>query len=80
MRSLRIRSIREEARYPKGATDVGTAASVESLLGTIPPLFDDALTLLLFAFDSRFFVLAFTGKWKRSVDLDPKEKTRYMDI
>lgn len=66
---------------PPGAGDVGTAASVESLLGVIPPLFDDAITLLLFVFDSRFFVLAFTGKWKRFVDLDsPEEKNRYMDV
>jgi len=59
---------------------VGTAASVDSLLGVIPPLFDDALTLLLFVFDSRFFVLAFTGKWKRFVDLDPSDKSRYLDV
>jgi hypothetical protein len=65
---------------PAGAADVGTAPSVESLLGTIPPLFDDALTLLLFAFDSRFFVLVFTGKWKRFVDLAPEEKSRYMVV
>jgi hypothetical protein len=65
---------------PPGASDVGTSASVESLLSKIPPLFDDALTLLLFVFDSRFFVLAFTGRWKRFVDLDPEEKVRYMDV
>ncbi len=66
---------------PPGAEDVGAAASVESLLGLIPPLFDDAITLLLFVFDSRFFVLAFTGKWKRFVDLgSPEEKDRYMSV
>lgn len=86
--SERDRIVRElaDAEYPPGgaippgAADVGTAAAVESLLARIPPLFADALTLLLFVFDSRFFVLVFTGKWKRFVDLDPKEKVRYMDV
>ncbi|MDA4114109.1 MAG: hypothetical protein OK474_08695 [Thaumarchaeota archaeon] len=69
---------------PPGAGDVDSAASVESLLTVIPSLFGDALTVLLFAFDSRFFVLAFTGKWKRFVDLDADEssvweKSRYIE-
>jgi hypothetical protein len=69
---------------PPGAGDVDSAASVESLMAVIPSLFDDALTVLLFAFDSRFFVLAFTGKWKRFVDLDADEssvweKDRYLE-
>ena len=69
---------------PPGAVDVDSAASVESFMGFIPSLFDDALTVLLFAFDSRFFVLAFTGKWKRFVDLDADEssvweKGRYIE-
>ena len=60
---------------PPGASEVGTAALVESLFNKIPPLFDDALTILLFAFDSRFLVLAFTGRFKRFVDLDGDEAT-----
>jgi hypothetical protein len=58
---------------PPGASQVDSAALVESLLKKIPPLFDDALTILLFVFDSRFLVLAFTGKFKRFVDLDGDE-------
>lgn len=65
---------------PPSAADVGTASAVEGLIGTIPPLFEDALTLLFFVYDSRFFVLAFTGKWKRFVDLDPVEKRKYMQV
>ncbi len=84
----RSRIIRElaEAEYPKGgailasADDVDAAGSVESLLQEVPPLFDDAITTLLFVFDSRFFVLAFTGRWKRFVDLDREEKERYMEV
>ena len=74
----------EGGAIPPGAGQVGTAAVVESLLTKIPPIYDDALTLLLFVFDSRFFVLAFTGKWKRFVDLEGgtglgSEKQKYMD-
>jgi hypothetical protein len=58
---------------PPGASEVDSAASVESLLNKIPPLFDDALTILLFVFDSRFLVFAFTGRFKRFVDLDGEE-------
>jgi hypothetical protein len=83
----RSRIIRElaESEFPKGgaippsAADVDAAGSLESLLKRIPPLFEDAITVLLFVFDSRFFVLAFTGRWKRFVDLEPEEKTRYME-
>jgi hypothetical protein len=84
----RDRIIKElaNAEFPRGgaiapgAEDVDTAGSVEGLLQEIPPLFDDAITLILFVFDSRFFVLAFTGKWKRFVDLDAGEKSKYMDV
>jgi len=84
----RKRIIKElaEAEFPKGgaiplsAEEVGTAGSVETLLERIPPLFHDAITTLLFVFDSRFFVLAFTGRWKRFVDLDEEEKWRYMEV
>jgi len=66
-----------------GASDVDSSGVIERLLDIIPPLYDDALTVLLFAFDSRFLVLAFTGKWKRFVDLDAdessvREKGRYL--
>jgi len=60
---------------PPGASELDSAASVEALFRKIPPLFDDALTTLLFVFDSRFLVLAFTGKFKRFVDLDGDEAT-----
>jgi hypothetical protein len=67
---------------PPGAQDVDTSTYVDSLLRKIPPLYSDALTLLLFVFDSRFLVLAFTGKWKRFVDLDADgstvEKKKYV--
>ncbi|MDA4122244.1 MAG: hypothetical protein OK456_03575 [Thaumarchaeota archaeon] len=75
-----------EAEFPRGgaipasANDVDASASVEDLLQEIPPLFDDAITTLLFVFDSRFFVLAFTGRWKRFVELDPEEKEQYMEV
>ena len=58
---------------PPGASEVDSAAVVESLFKKIPPLFDDSLTILLFVFDSRFLVLAFTGRFKRFVDLDGEE-------
>src|SRR5208283_213753 len=83
----RSRIIRElgEAEFPKGgaippsADDVDAGGSVESLLQKVPPLFDDAITALLFVFDSRFFVLPFTGRWKRFVDLGPEEQRRSME-
>jgi hypothetical protein len=65
---------------PPGAVDVGAAASTEALLGRIPPVFQDALAILLFVIDSRFFVFAFTGRWKRFVDLDAWEKDRYIAV
>ena len=83
----RSRIIRElaNAEFPRGgaiapgAEDVDAAGSVDSLLRRIPTVFDDGITMLLFAFDSRFFVLAFTGHWKRFVDLGREEKARYME-
>lgn len=67
-----------------GAAGVGAADSVEKLITEVPPLYSDSLSLLLFVFDSRFFVLAFTGRWKRFVDLDDVEgsthkKGRYLE-
>lgn len=60
-----------------GAAEVGAAGSVEKLLTEVPPLYSDSLSLLFFVFDSRFFVLAFTGRWKRFVDLDSVEGSTY---
>jgi len=68
---------------PPGASQVDSAALVESLFNKIPPLFEDALTTILFAFDSRFLVLAFTGKFRRFVDLGDEvttlEKQKYLE-
>jgi len=69
---------------PAGADDVDTASSVESLLQKIPPGFSAGLTLLFFVFDSRFFVLAFAGRWKRFVELDADplstvQKRKYLE-
>ena len=88
----RDRIIREVVRtaFPKGGTippdaeEVEAAESVIKLFSRIPPLFAQALTVLLFVFDSRFFVFAFTRKWKRFVDLDldpasTLEKRKYME-
>ncbi|MDA4117994.1 MAG: hypothetical protein OK455_06590 [Thaumarchaeota archaeon] len=60
---------------PPGASELDSAASVEDLFTKILPLFDDALMVLLFVFDSRFLVFAFTGKFKRFVDLDSDDAT-----
>lgn len=64
---------------PPGAAEVGTASTVDALFGKIPPLFEDALTVLLFVFDSRFFVLAFAGRFTRFVDLDDDGKQKYLE-
>jgi hypothetical protein len=68
---------------PPGAAEVGTLGLVDSLLEKIPPMFADGLVLLFFVFDSRFFVLVFTGRWKRFVDLDrpgeTSEKRKYLE-
>ena len=84
IRELVSTTFPEGGAIPPGAGQVGTAAVVESLLTKIPPIYGDALTLLLFVFDSRFFVLAFAGKWKRFVDLEGgtglgSEKQKYME-
>lgn len=84
IRELVSTTFPEGGAIPPGALQVGTAAVVGSLLTKIPPIYDDALTLLLFVFDSRFFVLAFAGKWKRFVDLEGgnglgSEKQKYME-
>ncbi|MBI4257658.1 MAG: hypothetical protein HY619_01760 [Thaumarchaeota archaeon] len=55
---------------PPSGEDVDAAGSVINLLKVIPPLFSAALTAILYVFDSRFMVLALTGKWKRFVNLD----------
>ncbi|MGI0092107.1 MAG: hypothetical protein ACREBS_10390 [Nitrososphaerales archaeon] len=65
----------EGGAIPPSAEDVDTSAQVDSLLKKIPPVYSDALTFLLFVFDSRFLVLAFAGRWKRFVDLDKDGST-----
>jgi hypothetical protein len=71
---------------PPSASEVDTTSLVESLLARIPPLYSDALSSVFFVFDSRFFVLAFTGRWTRFVNLDGKkadstfEKRKYLDV
>jgi hypothetical protein len=69
---------------PPGADEVGTAKAVTTVLKQIPKAFSDGFTMLLFVFDSRFLVFAFTGKWSRFVDLDTDpgstlEKRKYLD-
>lgn len=79
LRALVATSFPEGGAIPPGAAEVGTAAVVESLFARIPPLFCDALTVLLFVFDSRFFVLAFTGRFTRFVDLGREEERSYLE-
>jgi len=67
-----------------GASQVDASALVDSLFRRIPPLYDDGLTALLFAFDSRFLVLALAGKFTRFVDLGGEgaatpEKESYLE-
>ena len=69
---------------PEGADQVDTAGTVKLMLTKIPSEFSDGFTMLLFVFDSRFLVLAFTGRWARFVDLDrdptsTEEKRKYLD-
>jgi hypothetical protein len=69
---------------PAGAEEVGTAAEVKKLLTKIPQEFNAGFTLILFVFDSRFLVFAFTGRWSRFVNLDrdpasTEEKRKYLD-
>ncbi len=85
IRDLAVTMFPKGGAIPPGAEEVDSSAQIDRLLRLIPPLYSDALTLLLFAFDSRFFVLAFTGRWKRFVDLDPEEgsvleKSRYLEV
>ena len=63
---------------PPGAAEVGTLGLVDSLFTKIPPAFASGLKLLIFVFDSRFFVLFFTGRFARFVSLDPKERGKYL--
>jgi hypothetical protein len=69
---------------PEGADQVDTSATVKLMLTKIPTEFSDGFTMLLFVFDSRFLVFAFTGRWARFVDLDrdpasTEEKRKYLD-
>lgn len=69
---------------PPSASDVDALRSVIEFIDVIPSSLTQLLTILLFVFDSHFFVFVFTRKWKRFVDLDEdissiKEKRRYME-
>jgi hypothetical protein len=69
---------------PPGADDVGAPARAVHLLGQIPPAYEEALTILLFVFNSRLTVLIFTRRWRRFVDLDEdrsstRQKRRYLE-
>lgn len=69
---------------PTGADQVDTAGAVRGLLPKIPAEFNAGFTMLLFVFDSRFLVFAFTGRWSRFVNLDQdsastEEKRKYLD-
>lgn len=80
-----------KASFPKGgaippsAAEVHAPQTVIELFGKIPALFSNALTLLLFVFDSRLLVFALVRKWSRFVELDSdqtstKEKRKYMAV
>ncbi len=80
-----------KASFPKGgaippsAAEVNAPQTVIELFEKIPALFSNALTLLLFVFDSRFLVFAFVRKWSRFVELDSdqtstREKRKYMEV
>lgn len=80
-----------KASFPKGgaippsAAEVNAPETVIELFGKIPALFSNALTLLLFVFDSRLLVFAFVRRWSRFVDLDADEtstveKRKYMEV
>lgn len=77
-------SFPEGGAIPPSAEDVHAEGSIEDLLARIPPFFSDSMTIIMFVFDSRFFVYRFTGKWKRFVDLDSgsstREKRNYLNI
>ncbi len=78
LRDLAQAEFPEGGAIPPSADDVDVASSLEDLLKKIPPLYADAITTLLFVFDSRFLVFPFTGKWKRFVALSPEERERYL--
>jgi hypothetical protein len=95
----RKRKIRERNRiltelvrtaFPKGgpippsADDVDAPGKAIHLLQQIPPAYEEALTVLLFVFNSKLTVLIFTRKWRRFVDLDKDrsstwEKRKYLE-
>ena len=79
------------ASFPKGgaippsADEVNAPQTVIELFGKIPTLFANALTLILFAFDSRLLVFVLVRKWSRFVELDSdrtstREKRKYMEV
>jgi hypothetical protein len=69
---------------PPGADDVDAPRKAVRLLQHIPPAYEEGLTILLFVFNSRLTVLAFTRRWRRFVDLDKdrsstREKRKYLE-
>jgi hypothetical protein len=70
---------------PPGADEVDAAGTVKQLLSKVPSALGGGFEMLLFVFDSRFLVFAFTGRWRRFVDLDStpgstEEKRKYLDV
>jgi hypothetical protein len=69
---------------PPSADDVGAPRRAVHLLQQIPPAYEETLTILLFAFNSKLTVFIFTRRWSRFVDLDKdrsstREKRRYLE-
>jgi hypothetical protein len=69
---------------PPGADDVDAPGKAIRLLQQIPPPYEEGLTILLFAFNSRLTVFTFTRRWRRFVDLDSdrsstREKRKYLE-
>jgi hypothetical protein len=69
---------------PAGGDEVDAAGTVKVILTQVPRAFSEGFDMLLFVFDSRFLVFAFTGRWSRFVDLDPspdstERKRMYLD-
>jgi hypothetical protein len=69
---------------PPSADDVHAPEKAIHLLQQIPDAYVEALTVLLFVFNSRLTVLIFTRRWRRFVDLDKdrgstREKRKYLE-
>jgi hypothetical protein len=69
---------------PPSADDVEAPRKAVHLLQHIPTAYEEALTILLFVFNSKLTVFLFTRKWRRFVDLDKdkgstREKRKYLE-